>query len=68
MSTATLTQPTLTSVASLPANYFLENFALRADNSALIRCAGLIVNAFWRESGKTDRAEAARFGDRRGEC
>jgi hypothetical protein len=36
MSTATLTQATLTSVASFPANYFLENFALRADNSALI--------------------------------
>jgi hypothetical protein len=36
MSTATLTQPTLTSIASFPANYFLENFALRADNSALI--------------------------------
>lgn len=35
-STATLPQAKLTLVASFPANYFLENFALRADNSGLI--------------------------------
>jgi hypothetical protein len=36
MSTETLPQARLTTVASFPANYFLENFALRADNSVLI--------------------------------
>src|SRR5215471_21386027 len=36
MATATLSQAELATVASFPANYFLENFALRADNSALI--------------------------------
>jgi hypothetical protein len=36
MPTATLPQAKLTMVASFPTNYFLENFALRADNSALI--------------------------------
>src|SRR5260370_15065482 len=32
------------------------------------RRADLIVNAFWRESGKAARAEAAGFRDRRGAC
>ena len=36
MPTATLSQAELTTMASCPANYFLENFALRADKSALI--------------------------------
>jgi len=36
MATATLSQAKLATVASFPANYFLENFALRADNSALV--------------------------------
>jgi hypothetical protein len=36
MSTATLSQAELATMASCPANYFLENFALRADKSALI--------------------------------
>jgi hypothetical protein len=36
MPTATLSQAELAGVASFPANYFLENFALRADNSGLI--------------------------------
>ena len=36
MPTATLPQADLATVASFPANYFLENFALRVDNSALI--------------------------------
>jgi hypothetical protein len=35
----TLSQAELTKVASFPANYFLEYFALRADNSALITTA-----------------------------
>ena len=36
MSTGTLPHLKLTTVAFFPANYFLENLALRADNSALI--------------------------------
>ena len=36
MPTATLPRAQLATVASFPANYFLENLALRADNSALI--------------------------------
>lgn len=36
MTIAIPTQAELTTVASFPTNYFLENFALRADNSALI--------------------------------
>jgi hypothetical protein len=28
--------PPITTVASFPANYFLENLAMRADNSALV--------------------------------
>ena len=36
MSRETLPQAKLTTVSSFPANYFLENFALRADNSVLI--------------------------------
>jgi hypothetical protein len=36
MSAETLPQAKLATVASFPANYFLENFALRADNSVLI--------------------------------
>jgi hypothetical protein len=36
MPTATLSQAELATVASFPANYFLENLALRADDSALI--------------------------------
>jgi sugar lactone lactonase YvrE len=36
MTIAISTQAELTTVASFPTNYFLENFALRADNSALI--------------------------------
>ena len=36
MATATLSQAKLATVALFPANYFLENFALRVDNSALV--------------------------------
>jgi hypothetical protein len=36
MPTAPLPRAELATVASFPANYFLENLALRADNSALI--------------------------------
>ena len=36
MSTETLPQAKLTTVASFPANYFLENLVVRADNSVLI--------------------------------
>jgi hypothetical protein len=36
MSTETAPQAKLTTVASLPANYFLENLVVRADNSVLI--------------------------------
>jgi hypothetical protein len=39
MPTATASQAEPTTVASFPANYFLENFALRADKSALITTA-----------------------------
>ena len=36
MSTETLPQAKLATVASFPANYFLENLAVRADNSVLV--------------------------------
>lgn len=36
MPTETLSQARLATVASFPVNYFLENFALRSDNAALI--------------------------------